>query len=101
MGVSLPLFTSMMSAKFVFAVACAVIAAVSAFPSPNELKEQAPEEFLAEFNTGKPDKNFVVQINRAWAPKGADRFYNLVKSGFYDDCRVFRNVQGFVAQFGI
>merc|ERR1711998_121778 len=43
--------------------------------------------------------NFRVQ--RAWAPRGADRFYNLVKNGFYDGNRVFRNVPNFVAQFGI
>lgn len=44
---------------------------------------------------------FVVEVHRAWAPLGADRFYNLVKAGFYDDTRVYRVVEGFVAQFGL
>ena len=44
---------------------------------------------------------FVVEVHRAWAPKGADRFYNLVKNGFYDDCRFFRVVPGFMVQWGI
>jgi peptidyl-prolyl cis-trans isomerase A (cyclophilin A) len=44
---------------------------------------------------------FVVEVTRAWAPKGADRFYNLVKNGFYDNVRFFRVVSGFMVQFGI
>jgi peptidyl-prolyl cis-trans isomerase A (cyclophilin A) len=40
-------------------------------------------------------------VHRAWAPKGADRYYNLVKNGFYDNCRFFRVLPGFMAQFGI
>jgi peptidyl-prolyl cis-trans isomerase A (cyclophilin A) len=52
-----------------------------------------------KFSTSKGD--FVVQVKREWAPVGADRFYNLVKNGFYDECRFFRTVPGFVTQFGI
>jgi peptidyl-prolyl cis-trans isomerase A (cyclophilin A) len=44
---------------------------------------------------------FVLQVTRAWAPLGADRFYNLVKNGFYDGASFFRVVPGFVVQFGI
>ncbi|HEX9366167.1 MAG TPA: peptidylprolyl isomerase [Vicinamibacterales bacterium] len=44
---------------------------------------------------------FVVLVHRAWAPKGADRFYNLVKYGFFDNCRFFRVVPNFMVQFGI
>jgi peptidyl-prolyl cis-trans isomerase A (cyclophilin A) len=44
---------------------------------------------------------FVVQVTRAWAPNGADRFYNLVKNGFYDNVRFFRVISGFMVQFGI
>src|SRR5262249_9763888 len=42
-----------------------------------------------------------VQVTRVWAPKGADRFYNLVKNGFFDGTRFFRVVPGFVVQFGL
>ena len=44
---------------------------------------------------------FVIEVTRAWAPKGADRFYNLVKNGFYDNVRFFRVISGFMVQFGI
>jgi len=43
----------------------------------------------------------VLEVVRAWAPKGADRFYNLVKAGFYSDVAFFRVINGFMAQFGI
>lgn len=45
--------------------------------------------------------NFVVLVHRDWAPLGAQRFHDLVKSGFYDECRFFRVVSGFMVQFGI
>jgi peptidyl-prolyl cis-trans isomerase A (cyclophilin A) len=66
---------------------------------PEALTETAPETFYARFETTKGA--FVVQVKRAWAPHGADRFYNLVKSGFYDGQRFFRVVKGFVVQWGI
>jgi peptidyl-prolyl cis-trans isomerase A (cyclophilin A) len=59
----------------------------------------APEVFFADFTTTKGD--FVVEVHRSWAPHGADRFYNLVKLGFYDDTRFFRAVPDFMVQFGI
>jgi peptidyl-prolyl cis-trans isomerase A (cyclophilin A) len=40
-------------------------------------------------------------VQRDWAPNGADRFYNLVKNGFYDNTRFFRVMPGFMVQFGI
>jgi peptidyl-prolyl cis-trans isomerase A (cyclophilin A) len=43
----------------------------------------------------------VVEVHRDWAPSGADRFYNLVKNGFYDNTRFFRVLEGFMAQFGV
>ena len=67
--------------------------------NPNELNETAPDTFQVLFDTSKGE--FTVDVTRAWAPKGADRFYNLVKNGYYDDCRFFRVVQGFMVQFGI
>ena len=63
------------------------------------LNEKAPDAFRVKFETSKGD--FVVEVNRAWAPNGADRFYNLVKSGYYDEVRFFRVIRGFMAQFGI
>lgn len=66
---------------------------------PAELKARAPETFDATFETTKG--NFVIQVTRAWAPLGADRFYNLVKHGFFDGDPFFRVVPGFVVQFGL
>jgi peptidyl-prolyl cis-trans isomerase A (cyclophilin A) len=51
------------------------------------LKDTAPEKFDVTFKTTAGD--FVVQVTRAWAPLGADRFYNLVNHGFYDDAAFF------------
>jgi peptidyl-prolyl cis-trans isomerase A (cyclophilin A) len=66
---------------------------------PSKANETAPATFKAKFTTTKGD--FVVTVHRDWAPNGADRFYNLVKMGFYDDTRFFRAVDGFMVQFGI
>lgn len=66
---------------------------------PATLAETAPETFRAHFETTKGA--FVVEVVRAWSPNGADRFYSLVKHGYYDDVRVFRVIDGFVAQFGL
>jgi peptidyl-prolyl cis-trans isomerase A (cyclophilin A) len=67
---------------------------------PSNLKEQAPETFKADFELGN-GKHFVIEVTRAWSPNGADRFYNLVKGGFYDEVRFFRVVPDFMVQFGI
>jgi peptidyl-prolyl cis-trans isomerase A (cyclophilin A) len=67
--------------------------------NPAALKEQAPPVYKVEFDTSKGP--FVVEVHRDWAPNGADRFYNLVKNGFYDNVRFFRVVEGFMAQFGV
>lgn len=82
------------------------LGAYAAAPAPNEkfarpemMNQMAPETYRAKFTTTKGD--FVIEVTRAWAPNGADRFYNLVKNGFYDDCRFFRVVYGFMAQWGI
>ena len=66
---------------------------------PSKLTERAPDIYRAIFDTSVGI--FVVKVTRAWAPHGADRFYNLVKAGFYDECRFFRVVKDFVAQWGI
>ena len=67
--------------------------------SPASLTEQAPATFKVNFDTSAGP--FVMEVHRDWAPNGADRFYNLVKNGFYDDIRFFRVIPGFMAQFGI
>jgi peptidyl-prolyl cis-trans isomerase A (cyclophilin A) len=67
--------------------------------NPAALKEQAPATFKVNFDTSKGP--FEVTVHRDWAPNGADRFYNLVKNGFYDDVRFFRVIPNFMAQFGI
>ena len=66
---------------------------------PAALHAKAPATFAAEFRTTKG--TFVVTVHRSWAPRGADRFYNLVKAGFFDGDEFFRVVKGFVVQFGI
>jgi len=66
---------------------------------PAALNEKAPDIYEVKFTTTKGD--FVVKVTRAWAPLGADRFYNLVKNGFYDEASLFRVVPRFVVQFGI
>jgi peptidyl-prolyl cis-trans isomerase A (cyclophilin A) len=60
---------------------------------------QAPDTFQVKLETSKG--NMVIDVTRAWAPNGVDRFYTLVKNGFYDGCRFFRVVDEFMAQFGI
>jgi peptidyl-prolyl cis-trans isomerase A (cyclophilin A) len=67
--------------------------------NPAALKETAPATYKVRFETSKGA--FVIDVNREWAPNGADRFYNLVKNGFYDGVRFFRVLDGFMAQFGI
>lgn len=67
--------------------------------NPAALRETAPATYKARFETSKG--TFVVDVTREWAPNGADRFYNLVKNGFYDGVRFFRVLDGFMAQFGI
>jgi len=59
----------------------------------------APAKFQVNFNTSKG--LIVVDVNRSDAPIGADRLYNLVKAGYFTECRFFRVVSGFVVQFGV
>src|SRR5215218_2476552 len=71
----------------------------AALKTPASFTEQAPATYKAAFDTSAG--KFVITVHRAWAPNGADRFYNLVKNGFYDDTRFFRVVPNFMVQFGI
>jgi peptidyl-prolyl cis-trans isomerase A (cyclophilin A) len=67
--------------------------------NPAALTERAPATFKANFDTSAGA--FVIEVHRDWAPLGADRFYNLVKNGYYDGVRFFRVISGFMAQFGM
>jgi peptidyl-prolyl cis-trans isomerase A (cyclophilin A) len=74
-------------------------AARPSLTNPASLRAKAPEVFKAQFTTTKGD--FVVEVHRAWAPLGADRFYNLVKNGFFTNGAFFRVVPRFMVQFGL
>lgn len=66
---------------------------------PAKLAAKAPETFRAKFDTTQG--TIVIEVHRAWSEHGADRFFNLVKSGYYDGVKFFRVVPGFVVQWGI
>jgi len=94
----------MKRALFAALAAAAVTAGAAGASSPSllhpaSLRAKAPAVFRARFRTSKGP--FVVTVHRSWAPRGADRFYNLVRAGFYDRQRLFRVVPGFVVQWGI
>ena len=86
-------------ASLLLALTIAAPAYSQSLGNPVALKEQAPPVYKVEFETSKGP--FVVEVHRDWAPNGADRFYNLVKNGFYDNTRFFRVIEGFMAQFGV
>lgn len=73
--------------------------ASKALLEPAKLNAQAPPVYRAQFQTSAGE--FVIEVNRDWAPRGADRFYNLVQNGFFTDVRFFRVVPNFMVQFGI
>jgi len=75
------------------------LAAKANLRNPAAMKETAPATFKARFDTSAGA--FVIEVTREWAPLGADRFYNLVKHGFFDETRFFRVVPNFMVQFGI
>ena len=87
------------SVLFAAALAAPALAQSPNLANPAALIEQAPATYKAKFETSKGV--FVIQVTRAWAPQGADRFYNLVKNGFFDNVRFFRVISGFMVQFGI
>lgn len=67
--------------------------------APPKKPLKAPKKYQVMFETSKG--NFVIDVKRSWAPLGADHFYNLVKTGFYDETRFFRVLPEFVIQWGI
>src|SRR6476620_2756279 len=83
-----------LSPAFAQAAAPAAPAAPAALPN-----EKAPDTYTVKLDTSKG--TVEIAVTRAWAPNGADRFYNLVKSGYFNDVRFFRVLTGFMAQFGL
>src|ERR1043165_6276543 len=89
--------------------ACLLLASCSSSNEPKETKkeltssapakkENAPDLFTVNLDTSKGP--VAIEVHRDWAPIGVDHFYNLIKTGFYDDTRFFRVVRNFVVQFG-
>src|SRR4051812_17293296 len=68
-------------------------------PSHVFWKTRAPDTVTADMETSKGI--ITLQLVRAWAPAGVDRFYNLARGGYYDDSRFYRVIYGFIAQFGV
>jgi len=66
---------------------------------PSKWTKQSPASYKARFETTAGP--FTVEVQREWSPLGADRFYNLVQSGYFNEARFFRVVPGFVVQFGL
>jgi len=88
--------------------AVALVAAQTAAPkpaaanrllSPATLTAKAPELFKVKFDTTKGV--ILLEVHRDWAPRGADRFYNMARNGFFSGVRFFRVIPNFMAQFGI
>jgi peptidyl-prolyl cis-trans isomerase A (cyclophilin A) len=69
-----------------------------AFTSSDGKQEQAPEQYTAKFETTKGE--FVIEVNRQWSPHAADRFYQLISSGYFNNTAFYRVVPNFVVQFG-
>ena len=81
--------------KILNAAICVILAGCSA----KSQQGHAPDVYKVNLDTSKGA--VVIEVHRDWAPLGADRFYELVKSGYYDGARFFRVLPGFMAQFGI
>jgi peptidyl-prolyl cis-trans isomerase A (cyclophilin A) len=78
--------------------AVSLVLACTEAPPPSAVHAPAPDSFRVAFTTSRGD--FVVQVHRAWAPHGADRFWELAGEGFFDENRFYRVLPGFIAQFG-
>lgn len=79
-------------------IACApLLCLLLLFPFP--LSRRSPESFRVKIETTAG--NFVIEVHRAWSPHGADRFFQLVRAGYYNNSRFFRVVPGRWVQFGI
>ena len=76
-----------------------VAAAQPSLKNPASLTEKSPDTYKVKLDTSAGP--VVIEVHRDWAPLGSDRFYNLVKYGFYDGVRFFRVIPGFMAQGGM
>jgi peptidyl-prolyl cis-trans isomerase A (cyclophilin A) len=94
-----PILVFVLTAAFGVIAGFAFGQAKPSLKNPASLNETAPATYRVNFDTSAGA--FVVEVHRDWAPIGADRFYNLVKNGFYDGCRFFRVVPNFMVQWGI
>jgi peptidyl-prolyl cis-trans isomerase A (cyclophilin A) len=86
-------------ARLLLVLSVALSSGIRLIADETAAADQAPETYKVLFETSKG--NFTVEVHREWAPYGADRFHKLVESGFYDDCRFFRVLPGFMVQWGI
>lgn len=68
-------------------------------PDHPRWQEPAPERYRAVFETSRG--RFIIEVERAWSPNGADHFFNLVRNGYYDDCRFHRVLPNYIVQWGI
>jgi peptidyl-prolyl cis-trans isomerase A (cyclophilin A) len=85
-----------------FPVAAFTLLSACSSPAPKgtaSLHVQVPAVYRVKFDTTKGP--FVVEVHHDWAPRGADRFYELIQDKFYDDAYFFRVIKGFVVQWGI
>jgi peptidyl-prolyl cis-trans isomerase A (cyclophilin A) len=94
--------TFLATSMLILALGAALLAQTKAGPNlldPSTMKAMAPATFTVQVETTKGP--FTIKVTRAWAPNGADHFYNLIRAGFYNDAAFFRVIPGFMAQFGI
>ena len=92
-------FIGLITAGAIAAVPVDIAHAEIDLKKPDSLAQKAPDTFKVNMDTSKG--SFVVEVTRSWAPRGADRFYSLVKAGYFTDVRFFRVISRFMAQFGI
>lgn len=96
---TLTLTTTMMTMALALEARGDTTARSPALSDPAQATATAPAQFKVKMTTTKGD--FVIELHRDWAPNGVDRFYNLVKAGYYNDVAFFRVIKGFMVQFGI
>lgn len=89
----------MVFSKTAFMITASALVSTLLMNSQAEVYAKAPETYRVKMETTKG--TFYIDVTRSWCPIGADQFYNLVNSGFYNDCAFFRVIEGFMAQVGI